>query len=616
MAEEEQTSNDASNVEVTPSAPPTVSDELTEAQKAAEKAAEKAIKNAAHATKVNGELLSTEQQYNAQLKILTTNLRTLLDDKNNGLSEKQKAGLELMLAQLTPILGISNAALSQLETINNPKSSADQVMAAHQAIVGYLETSVPFYAKYAEKYNDHTNILNDLQKTKKTEQYDSLAKGLVLKEANTEGAVGAGSLTAHDLIITPVQRLPRFEMLYKDLLKHSDPNKASYKQLEGATERIQKSASRVNSNIKAIEQANSMAKYDRAKAKSPDGLTKTSQNLVVTLQSPAGSSPKLDSIKGKLESTAFKLRASEKSAKEFSFEPSQGNSLILKGSKGGKIEINVDDKNNLQITAHRGKLSFDDLEMIKVMVHQLQNKALGFTKPTVEGGKNIKALFNDLMGGPKPFMQSKETVAPAATTSAATTPAATTSAAATTPAATPPAATPAARESAQGPSTPDATAVAASAPIVPKPEAPKPKRWSLIGAIRDFIKQLIPSNEPKQKASKASSSQTTPKSSSDTTQGMTDTTSADANLTSKLAAMVNNPAEAAPSISALATTDAKPVTSGFISMKEQSKEQEGNLKQVASKTPPPTPPKPAGLIPADVKTPPPVAPRADRSPKI
>lgn len=67
---------------------------------------------------------------------------------------------------------------------------------------------------------------------------------------NPEATGEMVSLTIGSLLITPIQRIPRYMLLIQDLIKHTLPNSPAYKDLEKADTIIAEVAYEVNERKK------------------------------------------------------------------------------------------------------------------------------------------------------------------------------------------------------------------------------------------------------------------------------------------------------------------------------------------------------------------------------
>lgn len=111
-------------------------------------------------------------------------------------------------------------------------------------VVVYLFCSFPqmlrLYKEYASNHESATKLLQELVKKSK---FVSYCKG-IMNNADATGEVV--SLTIGSLLITPIQRIPRYMLLIQDLIKHTLPNSPNYKDLEKADTVVSEVAYEVN----------------------------------------------------------------------------------------------------------------------------------------------------------------------------------------------------------------------------------------------------------------------------------------------------------------------------------------------------------------------------------
>lgn len=85
-----------------------------------------------------------------------------------------------------------------------------------------------------------------------------------------------GKLTLDALLIMPVQRVPRYELLIKELIKHTDRNHADYEMLLAAQKEIHELAVKIN----AVEEENSVQERLVARLREIENLIEGSSDLM------------------------------------------------------------------------------------------------------------------------------------------------------------------------------------------------------------------------------------------------------------------------------------------------------------------------------------------------
>ena len=99
---------------------------------------------------------------------------------------------------------------------------------------------IPFlkvYSEYCSNFRHTTEIVPTLRHPHKFAGFYALVQRRNERYKNSSIA---------DLLITPVQRLPRYELLLRDLIKHTDKNHCDYQDLTKALEQINSVAKEVN----------------------------------------------------------------------------------------------------------------------------------------------------------------------------------------------------------------------------------------------------------------------------------------------------------------------------------------------------------------------------------
>ena len=100
------------------------------------------------------------------------------------------------------------------------------------------------YPEYINNYDDTINLLRDLQNSKKSfDQF--LKKQIQLPEC--------GNLPVESFLIKPIQRIPRYKLLLRDLVKETPENHVDFKNLQAAYEKIDYVAGFVNEQKREAE---------------------------------------------------------------------------------------------------------------------------------------------------------------------------------------------------------------------------------------------------------------------------------------------------------------------------------------------------------------------------
>jgi len=186
------------------------------------------------------DVMKTEETYNKQLKILDEVLFTpLLNEsskKNPILTEEE---VRIVFSDIKVIHTISTSFLESLKIcFANWDNKKSLLGAVFQKMVDFFRV----YADYVRNYDKAVGFLATLSRTSKLSAF--------FKANVTDNAELDCNLTLSDLLIAPVQRIPRYPLLLKDVIKYTPPTHPDYKNLNDALEGIQKLADWVNENIR------------------------------------------------------------------------------------------------------------------------------------------------------------------------------------------------------------------------------------------------------------------------------------------------------------------------------------------------------------------------------
>ncbi|XP_025087323.1 rho guanine nucleotide exchange factor 39-like [Pomacea canaliculata] len=140
---------------------------------------------------------------------------------------------------------------SNIEEINKVNRTLLEVM--EQSTVGQAFRHLgPFLKVYATYVNNHEQALAVLQewRQKKPEFADFITK----QESRPE----LMKLSIKDLLIMPVQQIPRYRLLLEDLLEHTHKNHPDYLQLKEATIQMEKIVKHMNESMRQKENSQKM----------------------------------------------------------------------------------------------------------------------------------------------------------------------------------------------------------------------------------------------------------------------------------------------------------------------------------------------------------------------
>ncbi|CAD8067437.1 unnamed protein product [Paramecium sonneborni] len=169
---------------------------------------------------VLNELVQSEDKYVSDLKILNT-VKNLLVEKF-----PQKEDEIKMMFNIHEILKFNTEFLSEFQKQNDLKDPNAIVM---QNIVPLLNGFI-FYYEYCKAYDQARKLCSQFEIQPGFIQFmKDITKLNLLK-----------GLSLNDYTIKPVQRLPKYVLLFKDLLKHTLPSHPDYQNVKYCLETIEK----------------------------------------------------------------------------------------------------------------------------------------------------------------------------------------------------------------------------------------------------------------------------------------------------------------------------------------------------------------------------------------
>lgn len=178
------------------------------------------------------EILETEKTY-------VKNLNTLATSFLQPISGHPKAGkkgiVKSILSSIEVIKGYNTIILQSLTVRMAKWDTKTKVGDIFLQMAEYLKA----YTQYSSLYSQFLEDIDELcQKDKKFSTWvDELRNGREVAETN---------LYMRDFLIMPIQRIPRYTLLLKDLLSHTWPSHADYNSLRSCYSKISDIASFVN----------------------------------------------------------------------------------------------------------------------------------------------------------------------------------------------------------------------------------------------------------------------------------------------------------------------------------------------------------------------------------
>jgi len=183
--------------------------------------------------KAVSELLTTEKTYVDQLRTLDIvyvneleKLKTITPEQHNTL-----------FSQIKIILNFNTNFLTNLSNAIKKNKSIGQEML----------NFCPYFKIYREYVNNYEQASILLRKLKDRQEFT---------EFDEEGRRRCNNLSISDLIVTPIQRVPRYPMLLKEIIKNTDDNHPDLDLLTLALEKYTSLNRDINEGIKEQEKRN------------------------------------------------------------------------------------------------------------------------------------------------------------------------------------------------------------------------------------------------------------------------------------------------------------------------------------------------------------------------
>ncbi|BFU23210.1 guanine nucleotide exchange factor, putative [Entamoeba histolytica HM-1:IMSS-B] len=194
---------------------------------------------------VINEIITTEINYVDTLQYTIENIKRPLENNNEILNyEEQKT----LFSNIETVFQINKVFCSDL-------IKGCCRFNSNTTIGNIFLTFIPFLKVYNEYCSNFRHTI-DLIKTLK---YPHKFAPFYSKIQYKQSPYSKSSIS--DLLITPVQRLPRYQLLLKDLLKHTQQSHIDYNNIKKALEMIQEVANKVNETSKINELTEETQKY-------------------------------------------------------------------------------------------------------------------------------------------------------------------------------------------------------------------------------------------------------------------------------------------------------------------------------------------------------------------
>jgi hypothetical protein len=220
-------------------------------------------------TQIMYELVTTERTYIQSLSfLLTLFLRPLVADYRSA-SRPSIGGnicgaVDETTGDATATVGVFISRLEHIFTLNT------KLLADLEELLGQWDTSKTKIGGVFERFAPHLKMYDEFSSAyefaTKTfvvyEKTDSKLRRFLDDQSETFSNVLRGA-TIYSLLITPIQRVPRYLLLLKELVKNTSPDHVDYKDLTTAIQEMEGVAIHINESIRGREGVVMMRNLDR-----------------------------------------------------------------------------------------------------------------------------------------------------------------------------------------------------------------------------------------------------------------------------------------------------------------------------------------------------------------
>lgn len=129
-------------------------------------------------------------------------------------------------------------------------------------VFGRMTPFLKTYSLYVQNYPQALAVVSQLNSRVGWKEFEAAT----LRKNRMSGS------TLPSLLITPVQRVPRYMLLLRDILKHTDPQHPDFTDLNKSYEEVEKTASFINNSAKIAEKMARIAEIALRMEGCPEGL--------------------------------------------------------------------------------------------------------------------------------------------------------------------------------------------------------------------------------------------------------------------------------------------------------------------------------------------------------
>lgn len=220
-----------------------------------------------HAQKIREEFIKTEEKYTQNLDILLTQYMTPLRQAAAATNEEER------IIATKEVEKIFSRELSLLQTMHSHllkelkvSTTSSEFIDAFFSFVPYLKT----YTAYVNNFTTSNKALSELIKSNAKLQkfiqdtYERLNAEFVKEAGEEKMSDNQTQVDLRGLLIMPIQRLPRYELLLRDLAKHTTESEDENEKLQKLLKDVQKLNQHINEAKRKDENTNKLVEIQNA----------------------------------------------------------------------------------------------------------------------------------------------------------------------------------------------------------------------------------------------------------------------------------------------------------------------------------------------------------------
>lgn len=221
-------------------------------------------------TNVAREILETEQLYVRHMQDLVTYYRTPLLQMAKTAFEGLIPDIKDMFGNIHMIIQVNEDLVTRLSDRMDKWSSTTLIGDILLSIVPYLKLYIEYGTNYQKALQTYNRLLDQI----------SFANMLEIQRANT-----LNNLSLDFLLIMPVQRIPRYNLLITELLKCTESDHPDYQNLKNALELTKEVTEKMNETIRKTENLGKLAAAS-SKGTGFKGLVEAHRRLINEVKVP------------------------------------------------------------------------------------------------------------------------------------------------------------------------------------------------------------------------------------------------------------------------------------------------------------------------------------------